>query len=69
MLVSRLRHFYVTRLIHLLEPEDEELARQVEYDMDEQGEISSAAHCIHVFKSLKTRNGLIRSITNVKRNS
>ena len=43
MLVSRLRRFYVTRLTHPLEPEDEELARQVEYDMDEQNKISSVA--------------------------
>ena len=57
MLVSRFKYFYVVRLTRLLEPEDEELARQVEYDMDEQGEISSAAHCIHVFKSL-SRQGM-----------
>ena len=37
MSVSRLKYFYVVRLTRLLEPEDEELARQVEYDMDEQG--------------------------------
>ena len=52
MSVSRFKYFYVVRLTRLLEPEDEELARQVEYDMDEQGETSLAAYCIHVFKSL-----------------
>ena len=69
MLVSRLRRFYVTRLTHPLEPEDEELARQVEYDMDEQSKISSVAYCIYVFTSLQTKNVSMQLITNVKRSN
>ena len=68
MLVSRLRCFYVTRLIHLLEPEDEELSRQVEYDMHEQSKIS-VAYCLYVFTSLQTKNVSMQLITNVKRSN